>query len=354
MERSPSAYLSTCVSGLQEPAAEILRQDLPDARIIRMLDGLLTYETGGDPLRLACFNNTFALLAESPSGGGTPVEGTIRSLLARGRLPGSLRLPRGRARTFRVIASDENRLVRVDEHLLRALEERIAGSTGLRPHRARPDVEYWVYRRREGWTFFLLRLTRPTAEDKALRPGTLRPELCHILNRLSAPTAEDIYLDPFCGSGALPIERAQRPYRLLFAEDRDPERVAEARRRAEGLRGRMRRIFIREGDALTLPERFEPGFVTRIVTDPPWGFYERLEMPHEPFYARMLAAFDRVLAPGGRVVLLTAQKGALEAALVASRLPLAVDCRYDILVSGQKAAVFCLDHTPLSAQTTEE
>ena len=60
------------------------------------------------------------------------------------------------------------------------------------------------------------------------------------------------------------------------------------------------------------------------------------------FYRRILAQLEEILAPGGRIVLLTAAKGELEAAL--EELPgLRLGERYDILVSGKKCGLFLLE-----------
>ncbi len=336
------AYLSTFISGLQAPVERMVRQTLPDAAIERVLDGAVVYATRGDPLSLRCFTNTFALLDSAPNSGANPIESMMRSLVTRKRLPDIPRTPQGKQGTFRVITSEENRLVSVDGQLMALLERHISRAWGVTPHRAKPDIEYWILKRSEGTTYFLMRLTRRASFEKTLQRGQLHPELCSIMNYLSTPTPQDVYLDPFCGSGALPIDRARDKHRFIFAQDISAERVAQLKLEVKHLRADSQRFYVKQCDALALSSKYEPGFFTRIVTDPPWGIFEQIEMPAAEFYGRMLAEFDRVLAPGGRIVLLTSAKQEFEQALAGARLPLALDCRYDILVSGKKAAVYCL------------
>ena len=49
----------------------------------------------------------------------------------------------------------------------------------------------------------MMRLTKHKAYEKILHKGELRPELSHILCSISEPDADDIFLDPFCGSGTI-------------------------------------------------------------------------------------------------------------------------------------------------------
>ena len=80
--------------------------------------------------------------------------------------------------------------------------------------------------------------------------------------------------------------------------------------------------------------------VNKIVTDPPWGLYEDVGMEMEGFYDKMMKEMYRVLKTNGIIVILTANKDELEKVLLNFRNKLKILNKYNILVSGKKAAVY--------------
>lgn len=338
-------YASTFISGLQDVVPAMLAHSLPRAEIQRLLDGMVIYRTGAGPGALAALrftNNTFEVLRTFDRLGRDP----IREMAARVARDKGLRraihqsLTAAEAgKTFRLIASDENRFVAMDERLRQAIEAGISGVKGLRVHRAKPDLEFWLLHRRSGAGFFLKRLTSHTAYEEILAKGELRPELAYTLCFLSEPDPGDIVLDPFSGSGAIPFERDRAfPYNMIFAADKDPDQVRTLRQRLKSIKTRDTVIAKRQ-DALAMAG-FEDGFIHKIVTDPPWGYVEDVGMPLNDFYDRMLAEFSRVVRPGGLMVVLTAQKAVMARTLAQRRPALALLETHDILVSGKKAAIY--------------
>jgi tRNA G10 N-methylase Trm11 len=229
-----------------------------------------------------------------------------------------------------VIASVANQLVAVENKVMEALEKRIAEKTGLRPNRARPEHEFWLLERSEGYGFFALRLSHHKSYDKSLQKGELRPELANILCRLSEPAPGELFLDPFCGSGAIPIQRAKFAPGLVIASDSDEGKVEALKKRIKDLDLR-KRVMVRRDDALHL-DRYENGSIHKIVTDPPWGHFVGTDRPIEDFYAAMLAEFARLLRPGGKLVILTAEPVTIDDRFT-------IEKRFNILLSGKKAAV---------------
>jgi tRNA G10 N-methylase Trm11 len=88
---------------------------------------------------------------------------------------------------------------------------------------------------------------------------------------------------------------------------------------------------VRRDDALHL-DRYEAGSIHKIVTDPPWGHFVDTEQPIGEFYGAMLAEFARVLRPGGKLVILTAEPLTIDDRFT-------IEKRFNILLSGKKAAV---------------
>ena len=58
-------YLSTFISGLQEPAQELLKENIEDVRVDLVLDGLIVYQTDVEVdkiKKIKFFNNSFIVL----------------------------------------------------------------------------------------------------------------------------------------------------------------------------------------------------------------------------------------------------------------------------------------------------
>jgi len=340
-----TTYLSTFIAGLGGPVRRALAERLPDARIALELDGLILYESSRDAAAirgLPFFNNSFLVLKTFSSLGAERGEEVLNEMLTAMLRDGDLagRIPRHLKGTFRLVTSWSNVLTAVDRDLLERVEARIAASGRLRSHRGRPDHELWLSYRSEGHGFLLLRLTRHTAYEKVLDKGELRPELAWMLCWLSEPREGELMLDPFCGSGAIPLMRAtQFPRGLVLASDLDAALVEKLKARVkEG--DLKRRVVVRQGDARQL-SRYENGSIHKIVTDPPWGSFQELAGGPETFYREILTELARVLAPEGLLMILLARADFLPPLL--ETLPaLELVESWPILMSGKKAEIFKL------------
>lgn len=340
-----ATYLSTFVVGLGEPVRCALEESI-SVQIELELDGAIVYKTavGLDAIcKLPFFNNSFLVLenfADLRLGRDKEV---LREMLTRTlRSPEALRSLPARVRgTFRIVTAWSNQLVAIDNSLLEQLERKIAASGRLRPHRGRPDHELWLSYRSEGYGFFLLRLTSHAAYDKVLQRGELRPELAYMLCWLSEPREGELVLDPFSGSGAIPLMCASRfPQGLVLASDKDKLKMERLRSRIK--KSELRKsIVVREGDARNL-SRYKDDSIHKIITDPPWGNFEELDTEPKAFYSAMLAEFCRILRPGGIVVILMARMELFSLVLESFSGCLSLVQSYPILVSGKKAIIYKL------------
>ena len=336
-------YYSTFIPGLAEPVQEALLDKLPQCRLSLSLDGLIVYETAAPPTvmrTLPFVTNTFYLFKSFPRNPTRTLQEMAFQIAGDHRLK-IRNLPKQKqSRTFRVIVSMANQLVPIEKALMQQLEYRISAQTKLHPDRSKPDYEFWLLQRSEGYGFFSVRVSQHRAYEKTLQRGELRPELANILCRLSEPAAGELFLDPFCGSGAIPIQRAHFPTGLIFASDNRIDKVEALKQRVKEL-GLKRKIVVRLDNALKL-NRYSDASIHKIVTDPPWGLYDSLEMPLAEFYDKLVAELSRILMPQGLLVVLTAQQELLEASVTKTGSALSTLHKYNILVSGKKASVYVI------------
>jgi len=296
---------ATFVTGLQKPIAKWVEEE--GHKVRRILDGAVLFDERKNKKTLPCFFNTFDVLHQEKA----TVEQLMRKVLKT-----QIRFGRSKGRTFRIVTSKENQLIAVNTKLRSDVEKLIASRTGLVPERRGGGREFWFLSRSEGITLFMER--RPNPSEPQLKKGELRPQLAYCLNRLAQPRPSDIMLDPFSGHGAIPRARAKYfPCKKIHSLDKDP--------------GISR-----------IPGIFAPQSVDVIVTDPPWGEYNK-EDDIPALYEDLAKASRHVIRPGGRVVVLSAQKELIHNQLAKGMWGNAnLEENYDILVSGQKAGIFLI------------
>jgi len=149
-----------------------------------------------------------------------------------------------------------------------------------------------------------LRLT-PEAQRHRLpesphREGGLRPAAAAALVRASRPLEGELFLDPFCGTGTIGLERSHYGLRYegLLLGDRDAFAVS-ATAMNFGRFHEPRRIC--RWDARRLP--LADACIDSIVTNPPFGVKSRArDLPL--LYRDAFREMARVLSPGGRALVL--------------------------------------------------
>ena len=154
-----------------------------------------------------------------------------------------------------------------------------------------------------------LRLAKSPLHERpyklAERAGALKPSVAAAMIRLAAAMPGQRLLDPCCGSGTILIEAAL----LGFAAqggDSDDEAVAAARSNAQAAGVA---VSLKSWDARALP--LVAGSVERVVSNLPWGRQIAVDDALERLYAEICAEAERVLAPGGKAVLLTSNPALL-------------------------------------------
>ncbi|MFG3339961.1 hypothetical protein [Glycomyces sp. NPDC048151] len=239
------------------------------------------------------------------------------------------------ADSFRVMFHVDGALISVRPNTKRALETEIGYASGQRMVGRGSGEEYWVVGRSDFEYLMLCRRhLRPKRAAKAA--GAISHELSSLLIAASKPHPDDVFLDPFAGSGSFPLARMSFPAQRIVYSDSDLERLREEF--PASVRGSREIEFLGE-DALALSS-FGEGAVDVIVTDPPWGEYEELPLALPEFLGAMARSFDRVLDPRtGRFVLLVARMAAEEAGRALAANGLGVGSVHEVLVNGHPATV---------------
>ena len=245
----------------------------------------------------------------------------------------------GRKLGFRVIAriAGEHEFRRLD--FQRAVERGIAdrGDRSWRGAGDDADVEFWATLL-GGEMFLAVRLVDERMRHReykvAHRPGSLRASVAAALGWLSQPGADDRVVDPMCGAGTILIERAHLGrYAMLAGFDRDPDAIAAAR---ENIGPRYRPIGVAQGDALRLP--LGSAAATHLVTNLPWGTKYGSHGENRRLYPRLVEEFARVVRPGGRLVMLTAERMLMRE--VANRGFVRVESVRRVMILGAQAVIY--------------
>jgi len=347
--RPAARYYCQTLPGLEGIAAEEIAAALPGARLEDSRPGAVYFAWRGHPaalLRLGTAEDVFALVArgdvELGRGGLAQAEALVSA--APGLIDGvnALRLVRPhkvRQVTFRVVVQ---RLAGRHEYVRQELGRRVGQAVARRCSRWKrveedATLELWVLQRGADTTIGV-RLSDRTMRHRTYRranlPGALRPVLARAMVLRSQPAADDVFLDPMCGTGTILIERGEHSrYHYLLGGDVSPQALTAAR---ANIGRRYRPIGLQRWDATRLP--LGAGSVSRIVCNLPFGrrFGAVESLPE--FHRRFLGEARRVLRAGGLLVLLSGQVHSLPR-LLEGQEGLVLRRVEPVLVLGQRAAI---------------
>jgi tRNA (guanine6-N2)-methyltransferase len=192
------------------------------------------------------------------------------------------------------------------------------------------DLNLRVFIERET-AFVGLRLGRRPLHEReyknAHRAGSLKPPVAAAMLRLVGVAPGQSLLDPCCGAGTI-LAEAGKFGATVWGGDFDTAAVSAARMnlRAAGIA-----TNVNAWDARALP--IADGSVERIVSNLPWGRQIPISGSLALFYRNVCADMRRVLAPGGRIALLT------NAPQLASFHDLRCDGQFEISLYGQTPTI---------------
>lgn len=348
-------YFVHVVPGLESLAAREVAESVPGAAGYRALSGfdertsLLAVSGRVDPARLLALRtieDVFAFVVDQ-----TDIPGGYAGLrIARDAVEASDTLDvaaslalelhgrRVRKPSFRVIArvAGEHAFRRVDlrQAIERGVEKR---NPAWRLVDDDAHLEFWVHLV-AGHLVVGIRLSRADLRYRSYKqaslPASLKPTVAAAMVLLSQPRPDDTILDPMCGAGTLLIERGETArYRRLLGGDSDPAAVEAAQ---INVGPRYQPIELRRWSAESLP--VEDQSVDVILCNLPFGRRIGNEAAIRNLYPALLAEWSRVIAPDGRMVLLTSESRLL-ATSVSKQHGLRIEEHLPVLVRGLPAAL---------------
>ena len=299
-----------------------------------------------DLLRLRTAEDVFALIADGAIDSSRRGLRQAHALVRKSPLlRQALKAHRGvagrppRRRTFRVVAqrnAGESAYRRIDlqQEVSKALASALPAWRNISENAQR---EFWVLQDR-GKFLCGMRLSDRSMRHRDYKkvnvPASLRPVVARAMVMMSEPDPRDVFLDPMCGAGTIPIERGRdSPYRYLLSGDIDRAAVAATR---TNVGPRYKPISIMLWDARRLPLPGES--VHKIVCNLPFG--RKSGGFDEPnLYSTFLDETSRALKRDGIAVLLTSRERLLSR-LLADRTQLSLESMRRIRVLGHRATIF--------------
>ena len=358
-------YYAQTMPGVEEIAWLEIRQKLKDAHFQRYLfakeqNGIVVFDypgTASDLLRLRTTEDVFFQVAQHDD--LTRLRRDLRGiheLIAASEPFGRavndyLRIRRFSAPpTYRVISRQYGKF----EYSRKDLTATVWRSLKQRYPRWTPvadDAQVEVWANLLGSTFLLgMRLSDRTMrhrfERKVELPAALRPSVAAAMVFLTEPAPGDVFLDPMAGSGTILYERMQAgPYGRILAGDIDQERVDAARKNVRGSRKKpgasdRAQPDIRQWDARQLP--LADASVDKVATNLPFGKQLRGSQTPAKLYPAVLAELQRVVRPGGRIVLLSSEYDLIKEEV--RKLPrLTITTGYSVAVLGVWGRIYIVD-----------
>jgi precorrin-6B methylase 2 len=178
-------------------------------------------------------------------------------------------------------------------------------------------------------------------ERKVELPASLRPSVAAAMVLLTGPEAGDVFMDPMCGSGTILFEREKAgPYGQILGGDVVKER-AEAAKKNLARPGRgPDKLLIRTWDARQLP--LDAASVDKVATNLPFGQQIKGPAAPERLYPPVLAELERVVRPGGRIILLSSQYELVKEE-VRKRPRLTISTGYSMAILGKWGRIYIIE-----------
>ena len=206
-----------------------------------------------------------------------------------------------------------------DSRVFVRMKEEVAGALGLSTTDGPAHLQMAVRPRpgeSQDWQVLVRLAPRPATARKwrvCDYPGALNAAIANVMVGLARPSPDQRFLNLFCGSATLMIERLEvAPARLVVGIDRSPKALACA---ADNLRasGRYQSVHLVNGDVGAVP--MPSSSVDGLVADFPYGMLVDSNVEIERVYTEALGEATRLALPRASFVAITARKKLFESVL---------------------------------------
>lgn len=323
-------YISTFITGFKDVVINKITSDLKHIKVISIYDGLIYYRYDGNYnniKKIMYFNNTFYVMRAFRKRNLTFEQMVSKTCNLRTHLIIS-------SGTFRVRFSKENIFYKVDSKIVKRVEKHISSIGHIKVNRVNPSTEIWFIIRAEEIGFYCQLLFKRDFTEKKLKHGELRPELVFLICNCLKLTDKTVICDPFCGYGAIPKQLiASFNVKEVIASDINKKIINELY--SENWTKR-KKLSLNVANATNL-FMIKDNYVDFVITDPPWGFYEKIQ-DIKGFYFEILRELIRITKKEGTIVFISARKDEVDEVCRINNIT--IYRQINTLVNGKKASIF--------------
>ena len=248
--------------------------------------------------------------------------------------------------TYRVIArkygQHQYRRKDLEEAVIKGVERRFGREWQLVEDNA--DVEIWAN------LFGSRLLAGLRLSDRGMRhryrrmaemPASLRPSVAAAMVFLTEAAGDDLFVDPFCGSGTILLERGYAgPAGQIIGGDVARPALDLSRQNVAGnWPAATRPPHLWQWDAGRLP--LATASISKMATNPPFGKQIGSPQAVKQLYPRFFAEMERVLRPGGRAVVLSSEFELVKE-VMRGRPGLEILTGYSVAVLGQWGRIYII------------
>lgn len=202
--------------------------------------------------------------------------------------------------SFRVVVSQVGKHSSIYNSDMAKMEKQL--SSAIKINRGQPDYELRLIEKKD-YGFIGVRVSKTREYIDDFQVNSVRREVAYYMNYLSEPHKNDVFIDPMCGGGMIPILRSKMGgYKKIVACDS----------RMNNFRSKLR-ILRKQGIQFSNFEEYECGIkevtnrikykVNKIVVDPPWGVMQKVK-DLDKFYQDMFKVFESICDKDATIVLL--------------------------------------------------
>lgn len=313
-----SIYYAIVVPGLEKVAWSEIKNKLADIQLIDEVRGRIMFSYQEDPTDLLELRSTEAVFVFVREIKGLTRSrnslGSIYSIVknsdfeAASRLHKQAHRSKGRKHlTFKVTSTmkGRNNFRRIDAQ--KAVESALVAKYGWSLQQEEPLLEIRIDLE-DDKAILGLKLSDEKMSNRTYKifhlPASLKPTVAYCMSILSEPDPQDIFLDPMCGAGTIPIERTYAgAYRTVFAADLEEAIVHSA---WGNVSESGKSISMAVWDVSDMPIRDKS--VDKVVCNLPFGKKISSKRENQMLYANFFRETARILRPGGKAVLLTTER----------------------------------------------